>query len=106
MVMPEPFFPVHRTLIVELAARYKLPTIYPFRSFTPDGGLMSYSVDGVDLYQRAAGYVDRILKGSPVADMPVQQPTKYELAINLKTAKSLGLAVAPSRLAGAGAVIE
>src|SRR5882672_4115012 len=106
MVMPEPFFPVHRKLIVELAARYKLPTIYPFRSFTADGGLMSYSVDVVDLYQRAAGYVDRILKGSPVADMPVQQPTKYELVINLKTAKALGLEVAPSLLARADEVIE
>ena len=106
MVMPEPFFPVHRKLIVELAARYNLPTIYPFRSFTADGGLMSYSVDVVELYRRAAGYVDRILKGSPVADMPVQQPTKYELVINLKTAKALGLEVPPSLLARADEVIE
>ena len=106
MVLPEPFFPVHRKLIVELAARYNLPTIYPFRSFTADGGLMSYSVDVVDLYRRAAGYVDRILKGSPVADMPVQQPTKYELVINLKTARALGLEVPPSLLARADEVIE
>ena len=106
MVMPEPYFPVHRKLIVELAARYHLPTIYPFRSFTADGGLMSYSVEVVDLYRRAAGYVDRILKGSPVADMPVQQPTKYELVINLKTARTLGLEVPPSLLARADEVIE
>src|SRR5882757_2197486 len=106
MVLPEPFFPVHRKLIVELAARYNLPTIYPFRSFTVDGGLMSYSVDVVDLYRRAAGYVDRILKGSLVADMPVQQPTKYELVINLKTARALGLEVPPSLLARAEEVIE
>jgi putative ABC transport system substrate-binding protein len=77
MVLPEPFFPVHQKLMVELAARHNLPTIYSFRSFTDAGGLMSYSVDVPDLYGRAAGYVDRILKGSLVADMPVQQPTKY-----------------------------
>ena len=106
MVLPEPFFPVHRKLIVELAARHNLPTIYPFRSFTVDGGLMSYSVDVVDLYRRAAGYVDRILKGTLVADMPVQQPTKYELVINLKTARALGLEVPPSLLARADEVIE
>jgi putative ABC transport system substrate-binding protein len=106
MVLPEPFFPVHRKLIVELAARYNLPTIYPFRVFTADGGLVSYSIDVVDLYRRAAGYVDRILKGSLVADMPVQQPTKYELVINLKTAKALGLEVSPSLLARADEVIE
>jgi len=106
MVLPEPFFPVHRKLIVELAARYNLPTIYPFRLFTDDGGLMSYSIDVVDLYRRAADYVDRILKGSLVADMPVQQPRKYELVINLKTAKTLGLEVPPSLLARADEVIE
>jgi ABC-type uncharacterized transport system substrate-binding protein len=81
-------------------------SIYPFRSFTADGGLVSYSIDVVDLYRRAAGYVDRILKGSLVADMPVQQPTKYELVINLKTAKTLGLEVPPSLLARADEVIE
>jgi putative tryptophan/tyrosine transport system substrate-binding protein len=106
LVLPEPFFPVHQKLMVELAARYNLPTIYPFRLFTVDGGLMSYSVDVVDLNRRAAGYVDRILKGSRVADMPVQQPTKYELVINLKTAKALGLEVPPSLLARADEVIE
>jgi putative ABC transport system substrate-binding protein len=106
MVLPEPFFPVHRKLIVGLAARYNLPTIYPFRLFVVDGGLMSYSIDVVDLCRRAAGYVDRILKGSFVADMPVQQPTKYELVINLKTAKALGLEVPPTLLARADEVIE
>jgi putative tryptophan/tyrosine transport system substrate-binding protein len=106
MVLPEPLFPVHQKLIVELAARYKLPTVYPFRLFTVDGGLMSYSVDVVDLYGRAAGYVDRILKGSVAAEMPVQQPTKYELVINLKTAKALGLEVPSTLLARADEVIE
>jgi putative ABC transport system substrate-binding protein len=106
MVLPEPLFPVHQKLIVELVARYKLPTVYPFRLFTVGGGLMSYSVDIVDLYGRAAGYVDRILKGSVAADMPVQQPTKYELVINLKTAKALGLEVPSTLLARADEVIE
>ena len=106
LVLPEPFFPVHQKLMVELAARHNLPTIYPFRSFTDHGGLMSYSIDVPDLYRRAAGYVDRILKGELVADMPVQQPTKYELVINLKTAKALGLEVSPLLLARADEVIE
>ena len=106
MVLPEPFFPVHRKLIVGLAARYNLPTIYPFRSFTDDGGLMSYSVDVVDLYKRAGGYADRLLRGGVAAEMPVQQPTRYELVINLKTAKALGLEVPASLLARADDVIE
>ena len=106
MVVPEPLFPVHQKLLVELTARYKIPTIYAFRFFTVGGGLMSYSVDVVDLYGRAAGYVDRILKGGAAADMPVQQPTKYELVINLKTAHALGLEVPPQLLARADEVIE
>ncbi|MEA2916337.1 MAG: hypothetical protein QOJ15_8418 [Bradyrhizobium sp.] len=106
MVLPEPFFPVHRKLIVELAARYNLPTVYPFRSFTDDGGLMSYSVDVIDLYRRAGGYADRLLRGGVAAEMPVQQPIKYELVINLKTAKALSLEVPPSLLARADEVIE
>jgi len=106
MVLPEPFFPVHRKLIVGLAARYNLPTIYPFRSFTDDGGLMSYSVDVIDLYKRAGGYADRLLRGGVAAEMPVQQPTRYELVINLKTAKALGLEVPASLLARADEVIE
>jgi ABC-type uncharacterized transport system substrate-binding protein len=106
MVLPEPLFPVHRKLIVALAARYNLPTIYPFRSFTDDGGLMSYSVDVIDLYKRAGGYADRLLRGGVAAEMPVQQPTRYELVINLKTAKALGLEVPASLLARADEVIE
>jgi ABC-type uncharacterized transport system substrate-binding protein len=106
MVLPEPFLPVHRKLIVELAARHRLPAVYAFRFFTDDGGLMSYSVDVSDLYRRAALYVDRILKGAAPAEMPVQQPTKYQLVINLKTAKALGLDVPPTLLARADGVIE
>jgi len=96
----------HRNLIIELAARYKLPTIYPFRVFVTDGGLMSYGHDPIDPHRRAAAYVDRILKGEKPADMPVQAPTKYELAINLKTAKALGITVPSSLLAHADEVLE
>jgi putative ABC transport system substrate-binding protein len=106
VILPEPLFPVHQKEIVELTARHNLPTVYPFRLFADEGGLMSYSVDVVDLFRRAAGYVDRILKGAAAADMPVQQPTRYELVINLKTAKALGLDVPPTLLARADAVIE
>jgi putative ABC transport system substrate-binding protein len=97
---------VHRDLIVTLAARHKLPTIYPQRAFVVGGGLISYGADFLDQYRRAAGYVDRILKGEKPTDLPVQAPTKYDLAINLKTAKSLGLAVPPTMLARADEVIE
>ena len=97
---------VHRDLIVALASRYRLPTIYFQRVFVASGGLISYGPDFFDQYRRAAGYVDRILKGEKAADMPVQAPTKYELAINLKTAKVLGLTVGPSLLSRADHVVE
>jgi putative ABC transport system substrate-binding protein len=97
---------VHRDMIITLAARHRLPAIYPLRAFVSGGGLISYGADSLDPHRRAAGYVDRILKGEKPADMPVQAPTKYELAINLKTAKALGLEVPPSLLARADEVIE
>jgi putative ABC transport system substrate-binding protein len=99
-------FTVHRDLILKLIARYKLPTIYNDRFIVANGGLISYGPDFVDMYRRAAGYVDRILKGEKPGDLPVQAPTKYELVINLKTAKALGLTVPQSLLAGADEVIE
>jgi putative ABC transport system substrate-binding protein len=95
-----------RDLIIRLAAKHRLPAVYPLRFFVPAGGLASYGPDIVDEFRLAAGYVDRILRGEKPADLPVQAPTKYELAVNLKTAKALGLAVSPSLLARADEVIE
>jgi putative tryptophan/tyrosine transport system substrate-binding protein len=93
IVLPDAFTDVHREQIIALAARYRVPTIYSYRYFTAAGGLISYGFNSADMYQRAAVYVDRILKGEKPANLPVQQPTAFELAINLKTAKALGLDV-------------
>jgi len=102
----DPFIFSNRALVMNLAERYQLPAIYQFRLFTAEGGLMSYGPDPNDIFRRSASYVDRILKGAKPADLPVQQPTKFELAINLKTAKALGLDVPPMLLARADEVIE
>jgi len=97
---------VHRGLIVALAARHRLPAVYNTRIFAADGGLLSYGPDFPDQFRRAAAYVDRILKGEKPAELPVQQATKYELVINLKAAKALGLTVPETLLARADEVIE
>jgi putative ABC transport system substrate-binding protein len=97
---------VHRELIITLAARYRLPAVYNYRYFATAGGLISYGPDPIDQYRRAAGYVDRILKGEKPGDLPVQAPTKYGLVINVKTAKTLGITVPPALLARADEVIE
>jgi len=95
-----------RKLLISLASRYKLPSVYPYRYYAVDGGLMAYGSDTLDAVRRAAGYVDRILKGEKPSDMPVQAPTKFELIINLKTAKALDLTVPQSLLTTADEVIE
>jgi putative ABC transport system substrate-binding protein len=95
-----------RQLIVELAAKYRLPAIYPFRSFVEAGGLMSYAIDAVEIFRRAAGDIDQVLKGANPADIPFYQPTKFELAVNLKAAKEIGLTISEPLLARADEVIE
>jgi putative ABC transport system substrate-binding protein len=106
VVLPSPLTVLHRDLIVALAAQYRLPAAYSYRYFAASGGLVSYGIDSLDVFRRSASYVDRILKGEKPADLPVQNPTKYELVINLKTAKTLGLDVPPMLLALADEVIE
>jgi putative ABC transport system substrate-binding protein len=93
-------------LIIKLAAQHRLPAVYNSRYWIAEGGLVSYGADVLDQYRRTAGYIDRILKGEKPADLPVQAPTKYELVVNLKTAKALGLTIPPSVLARADEVIE
>jgi putative ABC transport system substrate-binding protein len=104
IVAPHPI--TRGKLIIDLVAHDRLPAIYPFRFHAKDGGLVSYGIDQVDQWRSAATYVDRILRGTNAKDLPVQQPTKYELVINLKTAKALGLEVPPTLLARADEVIE
>ena len=106
IILPDPVFAASRRLIIELAAKHRIPAVYPFRFFADDGGLLSYGVDVPDQMRRAAFYIDRILKGEKPGDLPVQAPTKYELVINLKTAKVLGLDVPATVLARADEVIE
>jgi putative tryptophan/tyrosine transport system substrate-binding protein len=106
LLVPDANTVVHRGLIIALAARLRLPAVYAFRSFVTAGGLMSYGTGQVDMFQQAASYVDRILRGANPADLPVQAPTKYETVINLKTAKALGFTVPPGLLVAADEVIE
>jgi putative ABC transport system substrate-binding protein len=106
IVMPSAFATIHRMEITSLVARYSLPTVYPFRFFTELGGLLSYGNDFLDNFRRAASYVDRILKGAKPSELPVQAPVKFELVINLKTAKALGLDVPSFLRQRADEVIE
>jgi putative ABC transport system substrate-binding protein len=106
VVMNDIFGVMHRKSIIALASRYRLPAIYPIRAFAVDGGLMSYGADVTEMYRGAASYIDRILRGEKAGDLPVQQPTKFELVINLRTARALGLQIPPTLLARADEVIE
>jgi putative ABC transport system substrate-binding protein len=106
IVPSDPTTNSQRRLVVEFAARYRLPTIYALRAAVADGGLISYGVDLIELFRQAAIYADRILKGEKTADLPVQLPTKFELVVNLRTAKAFGLDIPPSLLATADEVVE
>jgi putative tryptophan/tyrosine transport system substrate-binding protein len=106
IVMPDSFMHVHRAEVTSLAARYRLPAVYPYRFYTELGGLLSYGVNMTDNFRRAATYADRILKGAKPSELPVQAPVKFELVINLKTAKALGLAVPQTLQVAADKVIE
>lgn len=106
IALPSPIASAHRELLVGLAAQHRLPAVYPFRSFVTRGGLMSYGTDTVDLYRRAAEYVDRVLRDEKPGGLPVQQPTKFELVLNLNTAKALGLMIPPTLIARADEVID
>jgi putative ABC transport system substrate-binding protein len=106
IVPPDIFIWLHRELIIALAAQHRLPTAYPWRAYVMDGGLLSYGVDVAEQYRQAAVYIDRILEGAKPGDLPVQAPTKFELLLNQKTAKALGLTVPQTLLAGADEVIE
>jgi putative tryptophan/tyrosine transport system substrate-binding protein len=106
IVLPGPFTGTHHALIISLSARHHLPTIYPFPAYVREGGLISYGVDPLDVYRRAASYVDRILKGAKPRDLPIQLPTKFQMVVNLRTAKALGLTIPESFLLRADEVIE
>ena len=106
IILPDAFLSLHQRLVIDLAARHRVPAIYPFRYFAGGGGLVSYGPDVADQFRRAAGYVDRIFRGEKPADLPVQQPTKFELVINIKTAKALGLTIPNMLLVAADEVIE
>src|SRR5215471_19053910 len=106
VVMPDTFTDAHRVEITSLAARYRLPAVYPYRQFTAVGGLLSYGDDLIDNFRRAPTYVDRILKGGKPSELPVQAPVKFDLVINLKTAKKLGIMVPPTLIARADETIE
>jgi putative tryptophan/tyrosine transport system substrate-binding protein len=106
LITPDPYLVVHRGAVIRAAGRYQVPATYSYRQHVQEGGLMSYGADTVDIFRRSASYIDRILKGTPPADLPAQAPVKFEIAINLKTAKALGLDIPPNLLALADDVIE